>query len=416
VTALPAPEGLARARDGGCGRLLATVAAVVVLSVACTGGGTPDHSGIPTSAGSKREVKIAYVGALSGGNAKLVLPGYQAAQLAFELADQGKLGDLPVRITLVPEDTHGSADQAPAVVAGFAGDESFVGVIGPAFSNESEAVGALLDRSALPFVTPSAADPGLAQNGWSHWYRAIGNYDYQGPTDASYIVEKLSPTCVLVASDDTAYGQNVAGVVQGTLQGMGVQVVAQLSVVHGPPKQGLTTLVDAVRSSKCQVVFYGGNAAQAGPLRAQLSRSGLDHVTLVGGDGIKDDAFLKGAGAAADGTVATCFCADVTTSQDALARSFVQQYTARFGEPPGIYSAEAWDVAQMYIAALKSGKTTRKPIDGFFHTIHDFQGVTKSYTFGPNGELDPGSVVTYLYRVEGGAWTTLGPADQVLGG
>jgi branched-chain amino acid transport system substrate-binding protein len=418
VTVLPRPGRERGGRDGHLGRLAAAIAVSLLIGAGCTGHGRGDQtpSGTPTSPGAKREVKIAYVGALSGPGSATVLPGYQAAQLAFELADEGKLGSLPVTVTLVPEDTKGSADLAPSVTASFAGDESFVGVIGPTSSVESQAAGALLNTAGIPFITPSASDPGLAQNGWTHWFRAIGNYDYQGPSAAGYIMQELKPNCVVVASDDTTYGQTLAGVVQGALQGQGVTIVQQLGAVHVPTRAGSGMLVAAVRASTCTVVFYGGVAAQAGPLRAQMSRAGLTGVTLVGGDGIETDAFVSTAGQAGDGTVATCFCADVTTSSDPAARSFVAAYSVRFGDAPGIYSAEAWDIAQMYIAALKAGKASRESITGFFHTLQGFQGVTKSYSFASNGELEPSAAEIYLYRVQDGAWTTLGTASQLLTG
>ena len=119
------------------------------------------------------------------------MPGYQAAQLAFEQANAA--GDLPVTITLVPEDTQGSPDQAPAVADKIVSDDAMVGVIGPAFSGESQAAGTKLDPAGIPFVTPSATNPPLADNGWTHWFRAVGNDNSQGPTGADYISKVLQP-------------------------------------------------------------------------------------------------------------------------------------------------------------------------------------------------------------------------------
>jgi branched-chain amino acid transport system substrate-binding protein len=394
-------------------RALAAVGAAGMIAAACTSAPPDDGH---ASTGAKLVVKIAYVGALTGDGSALVTPGFQAAQLAFGQADEGKLGDLPVTITLVGEDTQASPEQASAVVAPVAGDESFVGVIGPTSSSESEAVGAVLDQAGIPFMTPSAADPGLAQNAWTHWFRAIGNSNYQGPSAAGYIAQQLGPNCVVVASDDTSYGQNLAGIVQNTLEGDGVSVVSQVAAVRYPTQKKFADLVRAIKVAACAVVFYGGYAAQAASLRAQMTDAGLTEVTLMGGDGIKDDVFTAKAGRGAEGTIATCLCADVSTSADPAAQRFVMQYTAQYGRAPGEYAPEAWDVAQMYIAALKAGKTTRASITEFFRSLSGFQGVTKTYTFASNGELDPSAVAIYLYQVRDGEWTVLGPAGQLSSG
>ncbi len=401
---VPAPKRTRRIR------VVAAAAAAGLLAAACTGPSSPDTG--PSTRGAKRSVTIAYVGALSGPGSALVTPGFQAARLAFEQANEGEVGDIPVTIGLVGEDTQGNATTAASVVAGFVDDPSVVGVIGPASSSDSGAAGALLDDAKIPFMTPSAADPGLAQNGWTHWFRAVANVNYQGPTAANYIANHLVPNCAVVASDDSSYGRTIAEIVQSTLDGDGVTVVSKLGVVRYPGQKHFDDLVGAIKDAGCRVAFYGGYAAQAGALRAQLSKAGLGGVTLMGADAIEDDAFITAAGKAAGGTIATCFCADVTTSSDPAARAFVAQYMARYGQRPGLYAAEAWDVAQMYIAAFKAGKIARSSVTDFFRTLRGFQGVTKTYTFAGDGELEPSAAAIYLYQVQGGAWTTLGVADQ----
>src|SRR5437867_1629586 len=78
-------------------RVLALMAAVGLLATGCSK---------KTSGG--QTVKLAFVGALTGANAQLVLPGYQGAKLAIDQANAGKFGKLSVTIELVQEDTQGS--------------------------------------------------------------------------------------------------------------------------------------------------------------------------------------------------------------------------------------------------------------------------------------------------------------------
>ncbi len=396
-------------------RVLSVLAVLVVLGAACSkktsGGGASSSSG----AANKPTVKIAYVGALTGDAAQLVVPGYQAAQLAFEQANAGKFGDLPVKIEIVGEDTQGSPDQAPGVVDKIVNDNAFVGVIGPAFSGESNAAGAKLDQAGIPFITPSATNPTVAQNGWTHWFRAVGNDNSQGPAAANYIAQKLSPSCVVVASDDSTYGEGLADIVDSTLSGAGVQTQSQKGAVTTGAKD-FSALVAKIKDSTCNVVFYGGYSPEAGPLRQQMTQAGLTDVTMVGGDGIKDDSFLQGAGDAGEGTVAACPCADISSSTDAKATAFLADYKAKWGADAGIYSAEAWDIAQIYIAAFKAGKTTRADITSFVKSLNAFPGLTKDYTFQPSGELADSAVSIYFYQDTSGAWKFLGRSTDILTG
>jgi len=351
------------------------------------------------------------MGALSGDLSQLVVPGYQAAELAFELGNAGAFGILPVKLELVPEDTAGLPGTAAAIAEQIASDPEFVGVIGPAFSGESQAAGEALDEAAVPFMTPSATNPGLADNSWTHWFRAVANDDAQGAAAAQYIRTVLGPNCTFVLSDGSTYGDGLAAIVSQDLQKKGAAVRA--GKVLTPGRNRYAKLAGSVGRSGCGVVFYGGYAPEAARIRKQLSVAGVRHVTLVGGDGIRDASFLAATRASGRGTVATCPCANVVASAGASARAFIARYTERWGEPPGIYSAEAWDVAQMYLAAIKSAKVTRVAITDFFRGLSGFRGLTKTYTFEADGELADASGLVYIYRDEGENWAYLGQTDQV---
>ncbi len=392
-------------------RLVALIAVLGLAASACAKKTQGAGGGGGTGGGTKT-VEIAYMGALSGDYKFLVQPGYQAAQLAFDEANAGKFGKLPVKIQLVPEDTQGDPTQATSLAQSVGSNSAFVGVIGPAFSGESAAAGKILDQAGIPFVTPSATNPTLAQNGWTHWFRAVGNDDSQGPVGAQYIAKVLKPNCVFIASDGQTYGEGLATVVGQTLKTLGVKTFPQQTI--DPNAKSWPALVSRIKASGCTAFYYGGYSAQSGPLRKQMTEAGLANVAMVSGDGSEDSTFLQQAGTAGTGTVATCPCADITSSTDAAAKAFVADYTAKWGTAPGIYSGEAWDIAQMYIAALKAGNTTRSAITTFLHGLNGFQGITKSYTFQPNGELVASSVTIYLYKDENGQWAYLGPSTQVI--
>jgi branched-chain amino acid transport system substrate-binding protein len=358
-------------------------------------------------AADQKEVAIAYIGALTGDYKTIVAPGYQAAQLAFDNANAGQYGPMPVKITLNGMDTQGTSDQAVTVAASVVGDDSYVGIIGPAFSNETQAAGPRLDQAGIPFLTPSATNPGLSQNGWSHWFRAVSSDAFGGPIIAKYIGQ-LHPNCVFVAGDGTTGNTSWDVSVSTTLTQMGVKVMPRENFTSG--QKDFSALVSKVAASECTAFFIAGYSSDVGPIRKQMTDAGLSKVVLYGTSAFKDDQFLSTAGSAADGTLIVCDCSDVNSSSDEGAKAFVAAYQARWKEAPGVYAAEAWDIAQLYVAALKAGKTSRDDINAFFHGVSGFKGVTKTYKFQENGELDPSAVLDYFFVVKDNKWTLVGPA------
>jgi branched-chain amino acid transport system substrate-binding protein len=391
-------------------RVLALLAVIAVVGAACskksnTGtGGTTGATG-----GGTKDVNIAFMGDLSGANKQLVASPYQAAQLAF---DQFNSSQTAVKVTIVGEDTQGSPDQSPAIAQKVAADQSFVGVIGPAFSGESGAAGPILDGAGIPFITPSATDDALSTHGWTHWFRAVGNNSSEAGGAAPYITQTLAPTCTFVASDGSAYGHGLAAIVESDLTAAGATVEPEEQVA---PTNDYSALVTKIKSSGCEAIFYGGYVADAPKIRKQMNDAGLTSVVMVGGDGIQANDMIANSGPApgAEGTIAVVPSASITISKDPAAVQFVSDYKAKFGQDPEIYAGEGWDIAQMYIAAFKAGKTDRQGITDYVHALSGSQGLTKSFTFQTNGELAADSVIDFIYQIKDGAWIVLGSTKDL---
>ena len=273
----------------GALRLLAAVAVLALVAAGCGGG---NEGG----GGGKKTVKLAFFGALTGPAAGLVVPGWKSVQLAIDQANAGKFGDLPVKIEGVPEDTQGDPTVIPPLATKVANDASFVGIIGPNFSGESAAAGPTWDKAGIPFVTGSATNPTLDANGWTHWFRPQANDNTQAPDMANYIIKVLKPNCAYVLSDDTTYGKGLAQIALSTFRDSGLPMKSDLGAVAqggtGTTKD-FSSQITKAKDSGCTAMFYGGYSPEAGPLRAQMSQQGLSKMTMVLGDGGRDDSLVS---------------------------------------------------------------------------------------------------------------------------
>ena len=393
---------------------LRVLAAISVLALVAAGCSKSNNSG-GSSGGAKETVKLAFFGALTGPAASLVVPGWKSVQMAVADANAGKYGDLPVKIVAVPEDTQGNPTVIPPLAKQVADDPSYVGVIGPNFSGESAAAGPTWDKAGIPFVTGSATNPTLNANGWTHWFRAQSNDNTQAPAMADYIADVLKPNCAFVLSDDTTYGKGLAQIGLQELQKKGVSAPGpQLGAIpNGDTGQtkDFSPYITKAKQSGCTAMFYGGYSPESGPLRKQMNDQGLSNVTMVGGDGMEDSGFLTSAGAAGEGTIATCPCGDITN--DPAAKAFVDEYKAKWSEDPTVYAGDYWDIIQMYIQAFKQGKTTRSALTDYFTSVH-YKGVSKEIHFQQNGELDQAFAKIYFWKDVNKKWVFQGLSTDVL--
>ncbi|WP_406312824.1 branched-chain amino acid ABC transporter substrate-binding protein [Streptosporangium sp. NBC_01639] len=365
-------------------RRLTALAVTALLAAASGCGGTGALVPEPGRCG----LRIAFFGPLTGESMNLGRNMHEGALLAVE---RHNAGNPACTVGLVAVDSQGDPKQAPELAQRVVADPTIVGVVGPAFSGESQAGNPILNQGGVSTITPAATEPRLSDREWSVFHRIMGSDAAQGPAAGSYIRETLRARKVFVIDDASPYGHGLSELVMKELGPLVVQSSSiQLNLVdfHG--------LAAEVESAAPDVVFFGGYYAQAGQLLRELRDAGVT-ATFVSGDAVKEDGFVRTAGAAAaEGAVLICPCRPPEKDPE-----FARQYRARFGHEPGTYSAEAYDAATVFLRGIDAGSTRRPDMEKF---VDDYSGtgITTEIRFNDDGELVDPSVTVWAYRIHNG--------------
>jgi branched-chain amino acid transport system substrate-binding protein len=366
----------------------AIVALVATAGLTLSACGTTDDDG---DNGSDTEaacgLKIGFFGALTGpasGLGQQILNGVELA------VNEHNADNADCEVGLEEYDSQGNPDQAPQLATQAAGDDDVIGIVGPAFSGESDAAGPIFAEAGLPTISASATNPALADNGWDTFHRLLGNDATQGPAAATYIADTLEAKAVFVLDDASEYGAGLAGIVK---ENLGDTVVGEDTIQQGDTD--FSTVATRVRSSKADALFFGGYYAEGALIISQLRDAGWKG-TFVVADGVKDPGFLDGAKDAAEGTVITCPC---IPAEDPAVAEFAKSYEAEFGAAPGTYTAEAYDAANVFLDGLDDGNDDRASMLEFINGYSE-DGITKAVSFEENGEVS--DVHVYAYTVKNG--------------
>ncbi|WP_412538052.1 branched-chain amino acid ABC transporter substrate-binding protein [Longispora sp. K20-0274] len=363
-------------------RAVAVLALALGLSTACVKGA--DNT---SASGKDCAVKISFFGALTGPNAALGTNIRDGAKLAIDQYNAGK--PATCRIELDLRDSQGDEKLAPGLADAVVQDAKVIGVVGPSFSGESKAADGKLSDNGVPIITV-ATNPSLSTKGWKTFHRILGNDATQGPAAARYLRDTLKAQKLFVVDDTSEYGKGLADEVKKTVPPVGAGTTSK-------GQTDFSALITQIRASGADAVYYGGYYAEAGPLLKQLRGQGLK-AAFVAGDAVKDDKFVESAGKeAAEGAILTCPC----VPPDKSGGTFAAEFKKAFGSEPGTYAAEAYDAATIYVAGVKAGKTTRKDMEAFVDA-YTGKGVTTTFAFTPQGELDLSAVAVWAYRVEAG--------------
>ena len=395
--------------------LIAALCAFALVAAAC--GGDDDEGG---GGGETEQVdctwQIGTIGALSGDFATIGQPIFQGVEYGVDQLNEA--GDLPCELELVEEDSQGDPNQAPQLARSLSEEESMVAIVGPYFSGESLAAGPIFSDAGIPWVTPSATNETIDDQGFETFFRAVANDADQGPTAAEYITSALQPQTVAVIHDNQDYSKGLADTVQSELGD-----IAEGPFIISPEEDDFSAVVTKVQQVDPDVVYYGGYSAQAGPLLKQLREAGVE-ATFFSDDGTKDSAFGELAGkSAAEGALVTCPCADPLQLPEA--EEFVSGIEEAYDRPPGTFAADAFDSVNLIAESLKDAdpeadvEEIRSGIVETLQGLDGFEGITKSYTFQENGEveIDPlADIWIYEWSNADGDFVSIGPAEEAISG
>ncbi|TFV55395.1 branched-chain amino acid ABC transporter substrate-binding protein [Mycobacterium sp. PS03-16] len=328
-------------------------------------------------------LSIAMAGALNGPDAALGINIKNGVQLAVDKHNAANPG---CQVQLKTFDTEGDPQKASAIAPQIVDDQYTIGLVGPAFSGETNATGDVFNQAGLVATTASATNVTLSERGWRTFFRGLANDGVQGPSVANYLKNTLGNQKVCVVDDSTDYGLGLAQTVRETL-GPAADPGCNISVKKGD--KDFSAAVTQIKGVAPQSVFFSGYYAEAAPFVQQLKNGGVE-ATFVSADGTKDPEFVKQAGESAKDALLSCPCGPATGG-------FAEEYTQKFGQEPGTYSTEGYDLGTILLKGIDSGAITRQALLDYVRNYNG-QGVARNYQWTPNGELT--STLIWMYKVQ----------------
>jgi branched-chain amino acid transport system substrate-binding protein len=380
--------------------LAALVLALAVVAAGCggdddetTGAGTTAAGGGTTAASVDCGASIGVMAPITGDAGSIGTEQLNWAKFAVARFNDENGTDF----RLVEGDTQLDPAQASTVGQRFASDGSILAVVGPAGSQEVEAVGPIFDRESLVFVSPSATRTSLTDGSFPTFFRVVPNDDAQAPTDADYIAEELGAEQVVIIDDQTSYSRPLADGVQKALEDAGVQVSRE-SVNQN--RTDFSALVSGV-GDDVDVVFLPWQIAANAQIFGQQMREQGKEAVIFGSDGLfSPDDFTV------DGSYVSSFAPDITNIDSSA--DLVEAYTAEYGDfgtfgPPTYAAAEVIMTAMLGLCEEGTELTREGLAEAIGGTTIDDSILGGSLSFTESG--DPDGAAFYIFRIEDGEYT-----------
>ena len=234
-----------------------------------------------------------------------------------------------------------------------------VAAVGPAGSQEVEAIGPIYAKAGMAFISGSATNSALTTSGANPtFFRVVAPDAVQGPQDANYIIKKLKPKAVLIIDDEEAYSTGLVSVMQPILANAGITVNHQSyngTDTGATLQSDMSSLVSSQLNPSETVVILPWQSAPNANLFATTMAAAGKTATIFGTDGTDSPGQFV-----ASGAYVSNFGPDISTSKSKLDKAIVKG-VAKFG-PYGAFGLPTYAATDVLMRAIASVcKAGKKP-------------------------------------------------------
>jgi len=368
-----------------------------------------------SSSGGTKAAIVGVVAPLDKGLVQFGRGIRNSVQVAVDQANSEKpLPGWKFQLKAVDDSSDPSTGEAAA--RRLAADSNVVGVVGTYNSGVAAKVAPVLQGAGIVMISPGNTDPTLTVGSdpahptrqYSNYFRMVASDAVQGPFLAKTAFGDLHARRGAVVSETKPVSKGLADTFAADFASQGGAVV--LRQVVPDETTDFKDVASAIAGAHPDLVFFGGEYQVGAQFAKQVSEAGVT-APVMGGDGIKDDAYIAKAGAASEGDVASTVGQPFAAVPSA--RPFLDAYAqAKFADAPTDFGVYAYDAANLVIAGaakvLRGADTVtaeaRRGIVAFVQAA-DVKGASGTAAFDALG--DPRDKVLTLYRVSGGAWKAI---------
>jgi branched-chain amino acid transport system substrate-binding protein len=230
-------------------------------------------------------------------------------------------------------------------------------------------------RTDLPMMNVADLDPTLMETRIPWIFRVIPDDRQMAYTIAYYVYKQRGFQKVAILRANNRYGRfGVAQFRKSSIRlGKPAPIEVNYELNYDKVNPEFLEQIDRLKKAEPDAVILWADPEPAGLLVKKMREVGMN-IPVVACERIIDESFLKSAGQAAEGIIATSpFDPDSTNPK--LVK-FRNDYKARFGGIPNAYAAHSYDGTQMVIDAIRKVGLNRYKIRDALSELRHWDGVT----------------------------------------
>jgi branched-chain amino acid transport system substrate-binding protein len=357
----------------------------------------------PQTFAAMKEAKIGFALSMTGGAAAYGATQKKGAELAVdEINAMAGAGGL--KIKAIFEDDASVPQQGINVFNKLINADKVSMIIGPTLSNTAKVTDRIAQKAGMPVLGVSNTAPGITE---------IGDYIFRDSLTEAVVIPHtikvakakfgLKKVAVFYGNDD-AFTKGGYQAFMKALKDNGLEILTEQTFAKGD--RDFSAQLTQIKAKNPDAIIVSALVEEASGIIGQARQLGIPAtVPIIGGNGFNSPALIKNTGEAGEGVMMGA--AWNASSTLPLNKKFVEAFTAKYGNPPDQFAAQAYaGVHIAYDAIKKAGSTTdHKAIRKALTKIKDLDTVLGKFSF--TSERDAGCTPV-VQIVKGAKFTVLG--------
>ena len=325
------------------------------------------------------EVRIGLFGPLERtGAVSQGLSMRRGAELAIAEANtEGGHRGKPFEIVFRSDDQiWGSAQEVASLVY----EDRVWAVMGSVGSESTHIAEQIITKAHVVLIGPASTDPSLTQINIPWMFRCMPDDSHIARVLGMHLFRDRGYTKVAAIASNASDSRIGVTEFEKTARRLGTPLA--LSLKYDPRAPDFSRPLDLIERAGAEALAIWGTPEEAALLIRQMRERGMTQP-VFGGPELAFPRFLKRAGVFAEGVTVAAPC-DLWRDDPRL-RTFCQRFSERYGAPPDVIAAYAYDGMNLLIRAIRAGGLNRAKIRDVLAEIKSFHGVTGEICFDGSG-------------------------------
>lgn len=349
----------------------------LIFGLTACGSGTQDSSADNGNSDVEKSEPI-YIGVLDAFTGDRAMSGMYAKEGAEMFLEEinSKGGVLGREVVIIYEDDQGNETAGTNAYQKITSQYDLSATVLCKYSSVVLAIEPFVKEAEIPAIcTGSSVNIANSDNDWLFSVRK-SDYD-SGKTIAKAAHEKLNMTKVAIIHSPDALGTGITPVIQEALDEYGVEVVSIQQ--FSPNEKNFAPYIAKVIDSGCDGLIGIAQQTEAALIMTSVRDAGLD-IPCIGNSAFGQQTAIQNAGTACNGWYSVAAWSPTIFTEPA--KSWIAEYTARYGHEPDMSSALTYDALAIICKAIEiCGSDDPADVKEAIKQIKDFEGLGSTYSF-----------------------------------